>query len=229
MSDIEFTKVPKFLRRLYRETSDPTNSYIRWSDDGEKVRIVSKDRFIKHTLPILSRTKEYSAFIRQLNIYGFIKMKSEKNDDVEEYYNCFFKKDEPHLMSQIRRVKKFERMESKLNYSSLENSIAYLTNSNFRLSNELSQLKEKVERQERTINGLFEILGKVFRTGAQNISFETHLSNIRKDFSANLLECQKNKRTFDKFGKLIEKKDYDDKSGKHSNESFVADMNDIFF
>lgn len=228
MSDIEFTKVPKFLRRLYRETSDPTNSYIRWSDDGEKVRIVSKDRFIKHTLPILSRTKEYSAFIRQLNIYGFIKMKSEKNDDVEEYYNCFFKKDEPQLMSQIRRVKKFERMEAKLNYSSLENSIAYLTNSNFRLSNELSQLKEKVERQERTINGLFEILGKVFRTGAQNISFETHLSNMRNDFSTNLLECQNRKRTFDKFGKLIEEKDHNDKEAKPNN-SFVADMNDIFF
>lgn len=51
-------------------------------------------------------------------------------------------------MNYKKRVKKFEKIESKLNYPTLEHNISYLTTSNFRLSNELAQLKEKVEKQE---------------------------------------------------------------------------------
>ena len=125
MEENDFSKVPKFLRRLYRETSDQTNEYIQWNDNGEKIRIVNKTKFIKHILPALSRTKEYSAFIRQLNIYGFVKTKNEKNDEIEEYYNSFFKRDEPNLMGYIKRVKKFEKIETKLNYPTIENNIAF--------------------------------------------------------------------------------------------------------
>lgn len=223
MIDSELNKIPKFVKRLFREVSDPENEYICWDEDGEKIRIVNKDKFVKNTLPRLSKTKEYSGFIRQLNIYGFVKIKSDKNDDVEEYYNCFFKRDEPNLMEHIKRVRKYHEKGSKLNYSVLENNLTYLTNCNFRLSNELAELRERVERQERTINGLLEILGKVFRTGAQNISHESNLLKMRSDFPANLLGSQNNSNGYTP-GKLIE-----DKESEHTNSSIVKDMNDIFY
>lgn len=224
MGENDFDKIPKFLRRLYRETSDPMNAYIVWSNDGERIRIVNKDKFIKHTLHTLSRTKEYSAFIRQLNIYGFVKMKSEKNDDIEEYYNCFFKKDQPSLMGFMKRVKRAEKVETRLNYPSIENSINYLTNTNFRLSNEISQLKDRMDKQDRTINGLLDILGRVFRTGAQNMGYEASAVKPRPDLFLNytLEDKKEHERSLDIFGK---------NSGepKRKDEKYIADMSDIFF
>jgi len=178
----DYSKIPKFLRRLFRETSDPTNDNIVWSEDGDRLRILNKEGFIKNTLQTLSRTREYSGFIRQLNIYGFVKTKNEKNDDIEEYYNCFFKRDQPSLMGFIKREQKSKKGDSKLNIPSLESSINYLTNANFRLSNEVAQLKERIDKQDRTINGLLDILGRVFRTGAQSMGYETHTVQPKPDF-----------------------------------------------
>lgn len=219
MSDIDANKVPKFLKRLFRETSDPENKQICWSNDGRRVVIVDKDRFVKTTLKRLSKTKDYSGFVRQLNIYGFVKMKNDRNSGAEEYYNSFFRKDEPHLLEQIVRVKKQEVGEVRLNQSVIENSLAYLTASNFRLSNEVSELRVRVERQECTINGLLEILGKVFRTGAQSVNYENKILNMSKDFTSKLLE----NRTKEEEEKYIERKSSTDTS------HIVKDMDDIFF
>lgn len=181
MSTPNLNKVPKFLRRLFKETSDPSNEDIAWTEDGNTIRIVNKDAFVKNTLPTLSKTKEYSAFIRQLNIYGFVKVKNEKNDDTEEYYNCFFKRDQPNLMGFMKRTGKASRSESRLNWPSIENSIAFLSNSNFRLSNEVGLLRERVDKQERTINGLLEILSRVFRSGIQNMKMDPSYSQQTVD------------------------------------------------
>lgn len=227
MEDGDFSKIPKFLKRLYRESSNPANDYIQWNEDGDRIRIVNKPKFIKHTLPILSRTKEYSAFIRQLNIYGFVKTKNEKNDEIEEYYNSFFKRDEPHLMCYIKRVKKFEKIETKLNYPTIEHNITFLTNSNFRLSSELAQLKEKVEKQERTINGLLEILGKVFRTGAQTMAAQNHVSQVPMEYPLTLLEKVSNEKDESKQNqKFIS---LPKESKPKSDEKKITDMNDFFF
>ncbi len=240
MADSEFNKVPKFLRRLYREVSDPDNKCICWDENGEKIRIVNKEMFVKDTLPKLSKTKEYSGFIRQLNIYGFIKIKNAKNDDTEEYYNCFFKKNDPECMEHITRIKKHTKEDSRLNQSTIENNLAYLTNSNYRLNGEIAELRERVEKQERTINGLLEILGKVFRTGMQNISYENNLSKLQSEMPSSLIETKKNSKDYnfragfsdskEKLGnfisgKVIKESDSDENHGK----KIIKDMSDIFF
>lgn len=173
MAENNLGKIPKFLKRLFRESCDPENTYIMWSEEGERIQIINKELFIKNTLPILSKTKEYSAFVRQLNNYGFVKVRGEKSDEGEEYYNPFFKRDQPGLMAFIKRVSKANKTETQLSWSTIENSITYLTNSNYRLSNEIIHLKERIDKQDQTINGLLDILGRVFRTGIQNISIDT--------------------------------------------------------
>lgn len=223
MNEDELMNIPKFIRRLYKEALDPTNNYVEWSSDGEKIRIIDKEKFIKHTLPKLSKTKEYSTFVRQLNIYGFIKLKNDKNDEIEEYYNCFFKRDEPQLMTYIKRLKKIEKTEASHNYPPcLENSITYLSNSNFRLSAEVAELKEKVEKQERTINGLLEILGKVFRTGIQSINLDNNFLKIKSDLPGNLLGMSNDYSNQPKKDNKTEEKN-------KKESSFTCDMNDIFF
>lgn len=242
MIDSEFNKIPKFIKRLYREVSDRENNDIQWSKDGDKIVIRNKDHFVKHTLQKLSKTKEYSGFIRQLNIYGFIKIKSDKTEENEEYFNCYFKKDEPGLLENIRRIKKHEKAPIGLNQSDLESNIGYLTNSNYRLSNEITQLKERVDKQERTINGLLEILGKVFRTGVQNIN-ENKGSKARSDFFiSNLLTPQESDLSQNKISKIMNKdmrnikrgdslpgRIVEDEDTEDKNSRIINDMNDIFF
>lgn len=235
----DFSKTPKFLRRLYRETNDSKNDCITWSEDGERLRIIDKEKFIKTTLNRLSKTKEYSGFIRQLHIYGFVKSKSEKNDEIEEYYNCFFKKNQPSLMGFIKREQKAKKNEKNLCLPTMETNINYLTNANFRLSNEILQLKERLDKQERTINGLLDILGRVFRTGAQSMGYETQNTKLKPDlFMKYTLTTDKNE---DSVGKSILEgkqlnlfvKDQTPDKNSHSKpqtpQNDYSDMRDIFF
>lgn len=227
----DFSKIPKFLRRLYRETDDPNNRYIAWSEDGEKLRIIDKEGFVKNILQTLSKTREYSGFVRQLNIYGFVKTKSEKNEEVEEYFNCFFKQNQPSLMEFIKRERKNKKEENSLNLPSLENSIAYLTNANFRLSNEVAQLKDRVEKQDRTINRLLDILGRVFRSGAQNMGFEIPNTMTRPDFFSkySLSSDKKDTKQSEKVLSLL--LEHEEKSSKKnkSPSNPPTDMSGIFF
>lgn len=233
MSDVPpITKIPKFLKRLFRETSDLDNKNIGWSDDWERIQILDKEYFIKNTLPFLSRTKEYSAFIRLLNIYGFVKVKSDRNDELEEYYNCYFKRDQPNLLGFIKRVLKSNRIDNKLNLPSIENHISYLTNNNYKLANEISQLKDRVDKQERTINGLLDILGRVFRNGAQNINFEASQGKQRTDNFSNygfnsMFAARDDVEPLSPAStQIVPKKD---KDKKVKTDKFLGDMSDIFF
>lgn len=233
MTEKESIKIPKFLRRLFRETSDPENNNITWNEDGDKILILDKEAFIKNTLPFLSRTKEYSAFIRQLNFYGFVKVKNEKSDDYEEYYNCYFKRDHPELLGAIKRVMKTGSSQNKLNLPGIENNISFLTSSNFKLASELAQLKDRVDKQERTINGLLDILGRVFRTGVQNINFEASAqAKQRQEGRQNYLFENHflNKDEVEPVSQstqIITKKEENNKKSKY--DQIWGDMNDIFF
>ena len=54
------------------------NPYISWNEDGDRIKIFNKIQFVKNTI---SKTKEYTALLRLLNIYEFVKVKSDKNDE----------------------------------------------------------------------------------------------------------------------------------------------------
>jgi len=228
---MEISKVPKFLRRLYRAVDDPSVPYIGWSIQGDRINITDKNQFTQHILPTLSKTREYSAFIRQLNIYGFIKIKADKNGNSEEYYCPYFKKGEPESLRYMKRVKKPHNSDKYLYGSHIENTIDYLTSSNYRMNSEIIQLKERVDRQERTINGLLDILGRVFRSGAQNFSYDTaqFVPNVGRNdelilIGDRMLNASSSKAEGDSIPSPIAlpKKDKED-------ESKLPDMSSIFF
>lgn len=221
MSGNDLSKAAKFIKRLYRETSDPSNQYITWSDDGERIRIIDKEGFVKHILPSLSKTKEYSGFIRQLNIYGFVKAKGDRNDDIEEYYSSFFKRDKPGLIAFMKRDSKTKKLDNKIDQTSMENTINYLTTNNYKLSNEISQLKDRLEKQEITLNGILDILGRVFRTGAQNMGYDVapKISEIEPLFGLTM-----GSRKTDTILRIKEKEEEEEKQKKEN-----LDMSSLFF
>lgn len=239
MADINFTKVPKFLRRLFRETSDPSNPDIVWSPEGDHIQIPCKETFIKNTLPTLSRAKEYSAFIRQLNIYGFVKV---RNDDREEYYNSFFKRDQPSLMGFMKRVKRYRKVDTQLQLQlpTLESQVSFLSEANYRLNNEVAALRERVESQEHRINGLLDIFSRVFRNGMQNYNYDIGSSNTQADpiyisdhdLLPSINPLSSMSKPLGSLTTVIQNREDDKKhleDEKKSDKDLFTDINNIFF
>ncbi len=227
MSYGNFNKIPKFLKKLYREVSDPENTSINWSENGENIIISNKKGFLEYTLPTLSRTKEYSAFVRQLNMYGFVKIKNERSDETEEYSHIYFKRNQPNLIGFIKRISKTSLSDRQLNLINLENTLNFLTNSNYRLSKEVEILKERVAKQDKTVEGLIDILGRVFRTGLENIDIESPYKNHNLDSLCKYnppIEIKKENENKEAFkGFLTNSKNSDNKNND------LPDMNSIFF
>lgn len=68
-----------FLYKLWSLVNDETLPAIRWSQDGEKIIIDNPTKFTAKVLNSYDRkifkTKNISSFIRQLNLYGFRRVK----------------------------------------------------------------------------------------------------------------------------------------------------------
>lgn len=167
-NDLNFNKVAKFINRLYKIVSDDKYKEIGWSDDGKGFRIYDKESFMKNVLPLVSKTREYSAFIRQLNLYGFIKVKSASHL-YEEYFHNNFQKDREELLPYVKndREKTINIYDAKPTLVAMDSryqeALECLSRQNYILENRVNILKERVDKQECTINGLIEILSRMFQ------------------------------------------------------------------
>ncbi|MED6204485.1 hypothetical protein PIB30_009490 [Stylosanthes scabra] len=94
--------VAPFLDKCYDMVSDPsTDSVICWSQDGHTFLISDITQFSLSLLPAYFKHNNFSSFIRQLNIYGFRKI----DTDRWEFANDNFVKGQTHLLKNIRRRK----------------------------------------------------------------------------------------------------------------------------
>lgn len=82
---------------------------ISWDTDGKKIIIFDASRLCNEILPKYYKHRNYSSFIRQLNLYGFHKTKG-INDNLEKYEHEKFsknmQKDEIKNISKMVRHKK---------------------------------------------------------------------------------------------------------------------------
>ena len=107
--DAKFGKVsfvPQFLVSLYEMVDLPsTESVIGWSTDGDSFQVYNQDLFVLEVLPRFYDTCKLTSWIRQLNMYGFKKIKCKNSDgwSVLKYSNAFFMKDHRHLLEHIKR------------------------------------------------------------------------------------------------------------------------------
>mmetsp|Transcript_83053 Transcript_83053/g.240329 ORF Transcript_83053/g.240329 Transcript_83053/m.240329 type:complete len:225 (-) Transcript_83053:111-785(-) len=100
----------QFPRRLYEmlesETKlaeqDPDEAYvISWSESGKAFRITDVDDFAATVLPKYFRTRKFSSFQRNLNLYGFTKVR--KGPDTDMYAHPSFVRRQPELLSELRK------------------------------------------------------------------------------------------------------------------------------
>ncbi|KAF7683270.1 putative heat shock factor like protein [Astathelohania contejeani] len=194
-------KIPKFITKLYKAVIDKGINTITWNNDGKTIIIHNKDDFIKKTIGMVSNSKDYSSFIRQLNNYGFVKLKGIKEDE-EEYYHKFFTRENPELLQFITR--KRDKNSSLQDIPNIKNDIAalgegmeVLNTNTYVLNNEIAQLKKRLDEQDKTINGLIEVLSRVFRLGIQNDNIQPALGSSQegKKIEEILNECGNKQRS----------------------------------
>ena len=81
---------PSFLVKLYTILNENSYSqYIHWSSEGLSVIISDMNGFTKNVLPKFFNHHNFSSFIRQLNMYNFHKVKSDKKGEQIYMHNEF--------------------------------------------------------------------------------------------------------------------------------------------
>lgn len=110
-----------FPAKLWRLVCNPVIKSIFWDSQGEAI-IIERQRFEEEILcPSPTRkghcetfkTKNFSSFVRQLNLYGFRKVDPAKRSSIPPSYNVStvyhfsnpnFRRKYPHLMRDMRRL-----------------------------------------------------------------------------------------------------------------------------
>mmetsp|Transcript_5151 Transcript_5151/g.5904 ORF Transcript_5151/g.5904 Transcript_5151/m.5904 type:complete len:302 (+) Transcript_5151:343-1248(+) len=165
-SDPVDTIVPPFVAKL---TSMLTNSmyseYVDWSEDGKNVVVKKVAEFSSAILPKYFKHKNFTSFLRQLNMYGFHTARQGKN--WREFRNDLFQRDLPKDHCRIKRRKGDDKtgipngkgVETKLKKRRKLNDEEQATIS--QLSTALERSNERVTALEAQILQMHKILEKV--------------------------------------------------------------------
>jgi hypothetical protein len=65
--------------------SDSFSDIIAWNEDGTSFTILEVERFEQEILPVYFRHRNFSSFVRQLNMYDFHKIRNELNRSIFEH------------------------------------------------------------------------------------------------------------------------------------------------
>jgi len=105
-----------------------------WSNIGDNFVVKDVEKFAKTILPMYFKHSNFSSFARQLNFYGFRKLKAEpiltadydaRTASYVRFYHEKFQKDKPELLYFIKRATKSD-IQSKDDVESLRNEVQQL-------------------------------------------------------------------------------------------------------
>ena len=95
-------KPKKFILTLYEILQDQSNSeIITWTDTGQSFAIVDLSKLSSVILPQYFKHKNYSSFIRQLNMYDFHKLRD--TGDTLIFQNRWFVRESPEQIMNVKR------------------------------------------------------------------------------------------------------------------------------
>jgi len=105
-------KTFKMINRCHDpEPPEEPGQICSWSDEGDSFIIKDTDRFTD-LLPHYFKHRNFRSFVRQLNFYGFRKVRSESTNslyptrppDWSEFKHEYFLRDQPELLGLIKRT-----------------------------------------------------------------------------------------------------------------------------
>ena len=116
-----------FLVKLFTILKDDKfSNFIYWSEDGLSIIIPNQNTFIKKVLPKFCNTRNYSSFVRQLNMYNFKKIKTANRGEQKyrhDEFNKFKTEDQIKLIKKKTKSKQNDVQEIQINSYSYEQKL----------------------------------------------------------------------------------------------------------
>jgi hypothetical protein len=157
--------VPIFLRKTYHmvDSSDP--EVVSWSDDGLTFVVKKPDIFESKIIPQFFKHSKFSSFVRQLNFYGFRKLKYSDTIIIDtqleletanfwRFHHEKFIRGRPELLVDIKRAKaekpspvKEEKIELQQQPESKQEDVKLL-------KTEVDTLRDRIEKMTSNIDQL---------------------------------------------------------------------------
>eukprot|EP00529_Nitzschia_sp_RCC80_P023294 CAMPEP_0113457230 /NCGR_PEP_ID=MMETSP0014_2-20120614/9299_1 /TAXON_ID=2857 /ORGANISM="Nitzschia sp." /LENGTH=471 /DNA_ID=CAMNT_0000348715 /DNA_START=247 /DNA_END=1662 /DNA_ORIENTATION=+ /assembly_acc=CAM_ASM_000159 len=155
--------VPLFLRKSFDliEHADP--EIVSWSEDGKSFVVKDVKKFTDDVIPSYFKHNNFSSFVRQLNFYGFRKVKDENlkinnEPSIEDKYWKFrhpmFLKGRPDLLIEIKKATQPEVVEKqevdalKAEVMSLKTQLTTMSRNMDALTRVVHDLMQKDEQRQ---------------------------------------------------------------------------------
>ncbi|KAG7347821.1 HSF-type DNA-binding protein [Nitzschia inconspicua] len=134
----------KFLSKTYHMVDNWDGEIVCWSNGGNAFTILDQRKFQEEILPKYFNHGKFTSFIRQLNFYGFVKLRSESDLQTHtpavRFAHEFFRKGRPDLLHKITRSTA-QKPEAEMNDSHVEV-----------MQHKIKMLEKKVESLEQSMD-----------------------------------------------------------------------------
>lgn len=173
---INFSKIKKgksFLSKLFDILNDSSyNEIIHWNSEGTSIIISEPKKLCDVVLPNYYTHSNYSTFIRQLNIYGFRKIKNK----VEEFKNeKFCKNITKDDIKQIMRKSKKMKLLLKYNDAKEKNILSDSSGNDI--------IYSLLNRNEESFQNYFKLRQQFEELKFYNKSLKEQLCRVKSDFN----------------------------------------------
>jgi hypothetical protein len=159
------------------------SNVIAWSSSGKSFTVLDVKRFETETLPKYFNHGKFSSFVRQLNFYGFQKLRSDpdlqKHTEHIRFSHEFFLRGQPELLQKIKRT----TAQKPSNGDVEDNHVESLQQTVEMLQQKIKILEASMDKKvENTALALTE--GYIVRIRNLEESYERLLSGILQNFSS---------------------------------------------
>mmetsp|Transcript_10495 Transcript_10495/g.10558 ORF Transcript_10495/g.10558 Transcript_10495/m.10558 type:complete len:388 (-) Transcript_10495:253-1416(-) len=174
----ESSDQPLFLRKTFSMIDSAPQDIACWSEGGDTFLVKDPKRFADETIPKFFKHNNFSSFVRQLNFYGFRKVKSElllgvptdENKQWWEFRHPLFQRGKPSLLSEIKRAVHYgdpsnpqEVAELKCQVSGLQEKITVMKNSISELTDLVKKLMGEVPTVDPKVANIISNAGVVIK------------------------------------------------------------------
>lgn len=154
----EQSEASAFLSKTYTMIDNLPDDIGGWSDAGDSMVILDAERFAAEIIPQYFKHNNFRSFVRQLNFYGFRKLRADSsapggaNASRWEFKHGNFRRGQPELLVQIRRAE---------HYDYLAPDAAAQRQRQTELERDVADLKNRVNQMQTSIDNLNAITQKL--------------------------------------------------------------------
>jgi len=147
-------QLPLFLSKTYHMIDRCDPEIATWSASGDNFVVKNVEKFASSFLPLYFKHSNFSSFARQLNFYGFRKLRTDPilTSDVDPSTSCYvrfyhdkFQKDRPELLHQIKRATKSDQ-QNKDEVESLKGEVSKLKDCIGQMNHRINTLTSEYEK-----------------------------------------------------------------------------------